>query len=256
DDLYQLRWLATTGYIYLDREDYFNTEHTYTKVLSLAEQIDSKEDIVNALMSLALVSEQTGKLEQANQYAEQAITMAKADRNRLDELYPLLVEGRVAAKQHDAAGAEKIFYEVADDPKSDVSLKWEAQHALANLYEDQKRPGEADKEYRAALKTFETARSELKHEESTLPFLTNASRIYDDYIHFLVARGQHVEALQVADFTRARTLAEGLGQLRKGTPQVPSALDAQAVARRAGGTILFYWLGEKQSYLWAINPNK
>ena len=85
DDLYQLRWLATTGYIYLDREDYFNTEHTYTKVLSLAEQIDSKEDIVNALMSLALVSEKTGKLEQANQYAEQAITMAKADRNRLDE---------------------------------------------------------------------------------------------------------------------------------------------------------------------------
>jgi len=171
-------------------------------------------------------------------------------------LYPLLVEGRVAAKQHDAAGAEKIFDEVADDPKSDVSLRWEAQHALANLYEDQKRAGEADREYRAALKTFETARSELKHEESALPFLTNASRIYDDYIHFLVTRGKTDEALQTADFTRARTLAEGLGQLHKGAGLVPSAMSTQAVAQRSGGAILFYWLGEKQSYLWAINAKK
>ena len=111
---------------------------------------------------------------------------------------------------------------------------------------------QADREYRAALKTFETASSELKHEESALPFLTNASRIYDDDIHFLVTRGKTDEALQVADFTRARTLAEGLGQLRKGSSLVPSSLNVQGVAQRVRGTILFYWLGEKQSYLWAI----
>ena len=121
---------------------------------------------------------------------------------------------------------------------------------------DEQRPSEAEREYRASLKTFEMARSELKHEESALPFLTNASRIYDDYIHFLLTRGKTDEALQVADFTRARTLAEGLGQLRKGTSLVPSSLNAQAVAQRAGGTILFYWLGEKQSYLWAITAKR
>jgi CHAT domain-containing protein/Flp pilus assembly protein TadD len=256
DDLYQLRWRTTAGYVYLDDRDYDRAEQAYSQALTLAEKINSKEDIFNALISLALVAEQTGKLEQANQYAEHAINMARADGNRADEFYPLLVEGRVAAKQHDVARAESVFQEVAGDAKSDVSLKWEAEHALAQLYESEKRPIKADREYRAALKTFETARSELKHEESALPFLTNASRIYDDYVHFLVNRGKAFEALQIADFTRARTLAEGLGLLRKGTSRVPSVLSAQTVAQRAGGAILFYWLGEKQSYLWAINAKK
>jgi CHAT domain-containing protein len=256
DDLYQLRWRTTAGYVYLDGHNYQRAEQAYTVALKLAERISSKEDIFNALISLALVSEQTGKLDEAKNCAERAINMARADGNRPDEFYPLMVEGRVAAKRGDVARAEGVFREVAGDPKSDVSLKWEAQHALAKLYEGENRPGEAEREYRAALKTFEAARSELKHEESALPFLTNASRIYDDYVRFLVTRGKTDEALQVADFTRARTLAEGLGQLHKGVSPTPSALGAQAVAGRARGSVLFYWLGERQSYLWAITAKK
>ena len=251
----ELVWLTTAGYVYLDHGDYLTAERSYQQALQLAQQIDSKEDILNSFMSLALVSEEIGKLDEASRYAEQAIAMARADRNRLDELYPLLVEGRVAAKQHDSTRAESIFREVAGDPKSDVSLKWEAEHALAKLYGNENRLTDADREYRAALKTFETARSELKHEESELPFLTNASRIYDDYVHFLVEHGRSDEALQVADFTRARTLAEGLGLLKKGAA-VPSSLNAQMVAKRTGSTILFYWLGEPKSYVWAITGTK
>ena len=252
----QLVWLTAAGYVYLDRHEYSVAEQSYQQALDLAQKIDSKGDIVNALMSLALVSEQMGKLQEATQYADRTISMARADSNRLDELYPLLVKGQVAARLHDTVQAEHVFMEVARDQKSDVSLKWEAEHALARLYEAENRVDSADLQYRTALNTFETARSSLQHEESELPFLTNASRIYDDYVHFLVARGKLEQALQVADFTRARTLAEGLGLLRKGASLVPSAVNPQAVARGAGGTILFYWLGEKQSYLWAITAEK
>ena len=91
---------------------------------------------------------------------------------------------------------------------------------------------------------------------SRLPFLTNATAIYDDYIHFLVAQGKPLQALQVAEYSRARTLNEGLGLLHKGTAFAPDPLNAKEIARRAGGAILFYWLGEKQSYLWAITPQK
>jgi CHAT domain-containing protein len=256
DDLFQLTWLTTAGYVYLDRGDYEGAQRAYAKSLALAERLQSKEDILNALMSLALVSEQTGKLEAAKQYADRAMDMARADHDRLDELYLLLVEGQIAASLNGHARAEAMFREVTDDPKSDVSLKWEAEHQLARLYEEENRAESADREYRAALSTFETARSSLKHEESQLPFLTNASHIYDDYVHFLVVRGRKDQALQVADFTRARTLTEGLGYLRKGTSQKPDALDPQVAAKRAEATILFYWLGEKQSYLWAITPQK
>jgi CHAT domain-containing protein len=157
---------------------------------------------------------------------------------------------------HDTAQAEKIFREIEQDPKSHVFLKWEAEHSLAQLYEDEKQTDSADREYRAALSTFESARSSLKHEESSLPFPANAATIYDDYIHFLVSQGNTNQALQVADYSRGRTLAEGLGVLRKGTSFKPESLNAQQIARRAGGTVLFYWLGEKQSYLWTITPQK
>src|SRR6266849_5178935 len=182
--------------------------------------------------------------------------MAPAEGNRLDVLYPMLVKGQVAAEMHDVALAEKLFRDVEQDPKSHVFLKWEAEHSLAKLYEDENQEDAANHEYRAALSAFEAARSSLQHEESSLPFPANASRIYDDYIHFLVSRGKTSKALQVAEYSRGRTLAEGLGVLRKGTSFKPDPLNAEQIARRAGGTILFYWLGEKQSYLWTITPQK
>ncbi len=257
----EVAWLTTAGYVYLDAHDYPAAEQSYDQALDLAQQINSKEDILNALMSLALVSERSGKLVQAREYADRTIALAPAEGNRLDVLYPMLVKGQVAAKMHDTAQAEKLFREVEQDPKSHVFLKWEAEHSLARLFEDEALEDEnkadaANREYSAALSTFEAARSSLQHEESSLPFPANASRIYDDYIHFLVSRGKTSKALQVAEYSRGRTLAEGLGVLRRGTSFKPDPLNAEQIARRAGGTILFYWLGEKQSYLWTISPQK
>lgn len=250
----EVSWLTTAGYVYLDAKNLELAEQTYLEALDLARPTDNKEDIINALMSLAVVNEEKGKPDQANSYADQAIALVPAEGNRQDLLYPLLVKGHVAARQHDVAGAEQIFRQVAQDPRNNVSLKWEAEHSLARLYEDENRGNSAEQEYRAALSTFETARSTLQHEDSQLPFLTNAWRIYNDYIHFLVSQGKTNQALQVADYSRARTLSEGLGLLRKGTSFSPEAVDAPQIARKAGGAILFYWLGEKQSYLWAITP--
>ena len=252
----EVRWLTTAGYVYLDAREYDKAQHSYQQALDLAKQINGRQDIIDTTMSLALVSERTGRLEQARDYADQTIALAPADGNRLDVLYPMLVKGHVAARLHDTAQAEKTFREIEQDPKSHVFLKWEAEHSLAQLYEDDNKPDLADQQYRAALTTFETARSSLKHEESELPFPANASSIYDDYIHFLVSKGKTVEALQVAEYSRGRTLAEGLGLLQRGTTFKLDTLRPQELARRAGGTIFFYWLGEKQSYLWAISAQQ
>jgi CHAT domain-containing protein len=176
------------------------------------------------------------------------------DGNRLDILYPLLIKGHIAARMHDTQQAERIYREIEDDPKSQLFLKWEAEHSLAQLYEDEEKPDAAEREYRAALNTFEGARYILRQETSSLPFPANAAGIYDDYIHFLVTRGEANKALQIAEYQRGRALAEGLGVLPKGATFKPDVLNAEAIARKGGVTILFYWLGEKQSYLWAIAP--
>jgi CHAT domain-containing protein len=252
----QVKWLLDAGYIYFDTGDFVAAEKSFRQSHDLAEKVKSREDIINALQALAFVSEQTNKLDEAKRYADEALSMARADGNKRDEVYPRLVQGRVAARQHDAATAEAAFNEVAQAPDSPVFLKWQAEHSLARLYEDENQPDAAAREYKTALSTFEEARTNLKKMDSRLPFLTNATAIYDDYIHFLVAQGKKDEALQVADFSRARTLSEGLGLLPQGSSFKPYPLNASQVARRAGGTILFYWLGEKQSYLWAISPQR
>ena len=252
----QALWLQAAGYIDLDDHKFSTAEDSYQQSLKLALGIKDREHIVNSLIALAFLSEQTNKLDDAKRYADEALAKAQEDKNGRDQVYPRLVQGRVAARLHDTATAENAFHEVEQSKDCPVFLKWEAERSLARLYEDEKQTDSADREYRTALATFETARSELEHEDSRLPFLTNASRIYDDYLNFLVAQNKTAEALQVADFSRARTLLEGLGVLTKGTSFGPDPLNAQQIARGAGGTVLFYWLGEKQSYLWAITAQK
>jgi CHAT domain-containing protein len=252
----QISWLTDIGYIYMDKGELNNAEQVFQQSLSFARKINSAEDVTNALMSLAFVSEQTGKLDDAKRYADEALQNARADGNGRDVVYPRLVDGRVAARRNDSAGAEAAFREVAQSKDTPVFLKWEAERSLARLYEDEKHISSADAEYRAALSTFEAARCGL-HErvDSRLPFLSNATHIYEDYIHFLVTQGKSDEALRVADYMRARTLAEGLGRPCKAT-FAPEPLNAPEIAKRAGGTILFYALGQEHSYLWAITPQR
>jgi CHAT domain-containing protein len=260
DFIDQLSWLTNEGYVYQQVHDVPRAKQAYLNALQLARSIDGREDIYNALRALALVSVQGGELQQAGIYSDEAIAIARKDNNRLDELYPLLVRGLIATEGSDPSRAESIFREVEQDEKGNASLKWRAQHGLARLYERENRTDLADREYRAALATFESARSSLVRNDSKLPFSGNASPIYDDYVHFLVATNKPDDGLRWADYSRARTLSEGLGPLSKSAPTSdragPPALNPREISRRARGTLLFYWLGEKQSYLWAITPQK
>ena len=252
----QLDWITNAGYVYASLGNFDRARESYLKALDIATRIGGEEGIYNSLRALALVSVESGDLAEARKYSDEAIAIAHSDNNRLDELYPLLVKGLIAGRSHDGVDAERIFHEVERDPNANASLTWRAEHALARLYDDEGRLDAADREYRAALATFEAARSSLQRNDAKLPFSNNGSRIYDDYVHFLVARGKTADALRWADYSRARTLLEGLGLLAKGTSTGPPPLNAQQIARHEDGVVLFYWLGEKQSYLWAITPQK
>ncbi|MFZ0292488.1 MAG: CHAT domain-containing protein [Candidatus Sulfotelmatobacter sp.] len=253
---HRILWLNNIGLVYYQMNQLFTAEEYYKQSLALAEKNKTPGPIIDALTSLAFVSVQKGQLQEAQQYGEQAFQKAHARNDRSSELYPLLVRGQVAAGHGDYKQAEAVFHEVASDPKSDLSLRWQAQNDLARLYDQGHRLTAADKQYREALATIERARDSLQHEEFQLPFLANAAHLYDDYISFLVAQGKDRRALELADYSRARTLAEGLGALAKNAPADAPAMNAQRVARAAHATILFYWLGREHSYLWAITPNR
>jgi CHAT domain-containing protein len=253
-------WLTNAGYVYMDGHQLPLAERSFLRALKLEQTVNSRENIYNNLRALARLALHSNDPNKAQDYAEQALSIARQSSNHLNELYPELVEGQVATLHGDEATAREVLDTVQRDPACPGFLKWEAQHSLARLDEANTHNDAADREYRAALSTFEGARSTVRHGDFQLSFLTNGERIYDDYIDFLVAQGRPDEALRWADYSRARTLSEGLGLLSKRTPSSehagPPALNAAEISRRAHSVLFFYWLGEKQSYLWAITPLK
>ncbi len=251
-----IAWLTDSGHVYQDSDNLALAAQSHRKALELATEISSKEDVINALEDLAHVSVEAGQLDQASAYIKQVTPLINVNENRLDVLDVMLAQGKIAAAKRDDAKAEEAFRTVEHDPASQTSMRFGAEHDLALLYESQGHEKDAQEMYKTALATFEGARDQVKNEDSKLPFLANATRIYDDYIHFLVTQGKTEEALIAADQSRARTLAQGLGQNANQRAFQSAALSPKAVARKADATLLFYWLGEKQSYLWAVTPEK
>ncbi len=256
DIIDQLTWVTAAGNVYASRGDLIRSNQCYREVLDLATKTKSPEAIFDAYRALALVSAEQGNIDEAREFSDKAFELARKDKDHLGELYPLLVKGLIAVQLHDATEADRIFRQVEDDPNANASIRFRARYARARLDEEQGRSTAANLEYQTALKTIEASRLTLKREESKLPFSNNSRHVYEDYVHFLVENKKPEEALRWADFSRARTLAEGLGLLVYGASTGPPPLNQQQIARQAGGTILFYWLGEKQSYLWDITPLK
>ena len=245
--------ITNLGYVYASLGDLPRAKQEYLTALDLATKTGSKEGIYNAQRALALVFVADGELEEASKYSSAAIETARNENNRTNELYPLLVRGLIAAQTHDNQTAESIFREVENDPNATANLKWRSEYGLARLYESEQRTQDADRAYRAALATFENARFSLRRDQTRLPFFGNASQIYGDYVTFLIAHGKSDDALRWADHSRARTLAEGLGEK---IAVDPPPLKAKTTARNQSSTILFYWLGEKRSYLWAATSKE
>ncbi|HMG87149.1 MAG TPA: CHAT domain-containing protein [Terracidiphilus sp.] len=256
DKIYQVRWLTALGDVYWSTEDFVRATQSYSQALAFAKQIKSNEDIVNTLEDLAHASVDAGKLEEANTYLAQLDPLLRANGNRLDVLYVVFAKARISEAIRQDQNAEALFRMVEKDPASQTSMRLGAEHALAQLFEREGNTTAADRMYRTSLTTFESARAQLKNEDSKLPFLANATGIYDDYIHFLVAHHKTDEALALADRSRARTLEQGLG-VASSSPSVSYAsFHPREIAHQTNATLLFYWLGQRESYLWAITPAK
>ncbi|MGD0630041.1 MAG: CHAT domain-containing protein [Terracidiphilus sp.] len=247
----EIFWVTAEGYVYRDSGDLDRATECYRRALFLAMKLESKDDTVNALEDLAQVSADAGKLYEASEYIARVTPMELAGGSHLSANV-LLTQGMLAAARRQDKQAESLLGAVRDDRNNPTTTRLGAGEQLALLYEQEGNSRGAEQMYRATLDAFDAAQADLKSEESELPFVANAARIYDDYIHLLLGQGKSDEALAVADRSRARTLAQSLGVAEGKHKAAP--LNPRPIAQKAGATLLFYWLGQKQSCLWAITP--
>ena len=89
----------------------------------------------NALRVLARLALQMNEPDKANSYAEQAMNIARASGNHVDEIYPSLFRGKWRRGAAIAPTRNK-YSKQSNKIRVSVFLKWEAQHSLARLYEE------------------------------------------------------------------------------------------------------------------------
>ncbi len=240
----QLDWEIMIGNVYYESHDYDSARQAYERALDVAKKIDYETAVTECFVNLAHVGLETGQFDFAQRYRDEAAEFVRSHPNHSLDLYFEVVAGRVDEMKGKYAQAEKSFLGVIDDPATKTSLRWEAQSRLAEVYALEGKRTEADRQFRRALDTVAGARSTIQDEESRLPFLSNAIRFYSSYIEFLVSQEKAETALQVAEMSRAQTLAEGLGLSSKISFPIANFQPRQ-IAQRLNETLLFYWLGRE-----------
>jgi CHAT domain-containing protein len=247
-------WLRNMGLIEEVRRSYSAAAQDYLQALSLTNRIENKTLAGECLHNLAIVELKSGRYEQAEGHVREALALERASNDRPMELYSITTEGYIAAAKGDYVRAEADLREVMRDKDSDSSLQWQSELGIAKVFAEEKRWAKADQYFKKGMATIETARSSIQREEFRLTFMSRTIEYYEAYISYLNSRRKVEEAMNVAELSRAQTLAEGLGFRSTLTSLPIESFHPRQIAKRLNATILSYWLGVDHSYLWVITP--
>jgi CHAT domain-containing protein len=279
----QVRWLQDAGLVEYKIGKLEEARHSDEEALKSALTLpatDVADQIVNIQTNLALLLIGQGHIDEARKYTDAAMAAARGSKDVNVAAYATLVRGLVAERQADDRDAEQLLMQ-AWQMTTDLEIRMDAENALANVNLGRGQPRQAELWYRRSIETFEQNRSSVHDEALRLSVFAYGDTIYRDYAEFLIDAHRPVEALQLLDRSRARTLEEGLGVAKleadakdkgvadakdkgvadakdKGAADAKDkgVADAKVVASKLHAAILFYSLGPEKSHLWAITPHE
>jgi CHAT domain-containing protein len=250
-----LEWRINASAVEFYSGNYKAAEQESQEALTLSRRVNHGGQSAQCLSTLAEIALARGQVQDADLFNTQALELFHADKDRGGELGSLVIQASIENSRQNRQKAEQLLNEVIADRVASASERWEAEARLATVYQQAGLSVAAEREFREAITSVETARSSIQDEELRVSFLTNAIEFYDDYVEFLISQRRIEEALHIAALTRARTLVEGLGLGATKNSARATTVDWSQASRRADAIILCYWLGSQHSYLWAISAS-
>src|SRR5258706_2420961 len=240
-------WHQQRGNIALGRGDAVAAATEYRTALDLATTLKMSRGA--PLANLATVALESKNHSGARDYNAQAIS-AKRDAGDTDGvLRSQILEARIDRETGQVEGAQRALEQVIAATKS-RSIRFEAEAELARVAVARNDASTAEQHFQQALATIGDARNDLTTDELKLSFATVSASLQRDYVDFLASAGRSRDALQVAELSRARTLAEGLGKDRDRSDEI----EPERIAKSAGVTVLSYWLGPVRSFVFVVTP--
>jgi CHAT domain-containing protein len=252
----RIYWLNTLGEVYYLQHRYAEAQATSEKALSLANSSDDKTVLTACLDSASEIALATGHVDVAANHNSEALEVEKANPDPIGGRRSQLLAGRIASSQSHFLQAESAFLALIRDPNVETDIKWEAHARLAQVFASEHSFGKASNEFSDAIRTIQDARRAIARDDFRMSFLSTAIEFYDSYVNFLIQRQRPLEALRIADLSRAQTLEQGLAANAGKATSPASAFNPQSISRRLNAILLFYWLGQQGSYLWVITPTK
>jgi len=253
---YKLYWRTGVVNTFLAEHDDDSAENLAKSTLKLARDLDNSQIIAECLNDLTEIELRNNRVIEAEKFNREARQLAQAGLDHFGTRQSLLLSARIEIARQQFSRAQDFLQRVLNDPNAETPVQWEAERDLATIKEQQGHITEADRGYRQALDRIEASRSSINHEDLRMSFLSTGIEVYGDYIDFLIRHGKPSDALNLAELSRSRTLAEGLAPTNGTTSPSLRRVPPQQVAKKSHASLLFYWIGQKNSYLWIITPAK
>jgi CHAT domain-containing protein len=249
---WQLRWLGDIGDIHFSREQYGEAISYFRQASDLARQLGNYEWLAIWLSNQATSELAQGNLDAAERLNNEAIQLQKTQNGSPFEVWPELNAAVIALRRSQFPEAEARYRKVMDlaAARHLPQQLWEAQAGLASVYRQTGRAKEARQEYQATIDNIGAAWAQLNSDDFRVTYFENLIEFYQDYVDFLVTRGEIEKALAVAESSRARVLASKLGVTSSGSLNLAGL---RSMARTTHTVFLSYWLAPRSSLLWVIS---
>jgi CHAT domain-containing protein/tetratricopeptide (TPR) repeat protein len=251
----QQRWLGFLGNTHMLRGELDQAASLQQRAATLARQVGNDTWLAIAFTNLAQISSRKGDLAAAKSYNDQGLAIKRRLGDEWSLAYSEYTAAEIETKARHYDEAESAYQTVIERaPQANApDVLWQAYGGLAFLYQETARPVLAEVQYRNAIATIDREWNKLSSGDWKTTFLAPTTLIgfFQDYVDFLIGRGQTGKALEVAESSRARVLNQRLEH--RGAVPPDLRLGKLLSAARAGHTtILSYWLNPDRSSVWVI----
>jgi len=241
--------LGTLGNTYVLRGTAREALPLLNEAFTVANEAGLKSDAALWAVNLAAAYALLGDWDQAERFNEQS-RAATAGTDSVRQVYSDLNAGDIAVGRRDYRRGKDLFERALSAANGTAAIEWTTHAGLADIAMREQQPAVAARHFEAALRTVEKTRSDLLKLDYKLSFLTQLIDFYRSYVDALVAQGREDRALEVAESSRGRVLAE---RLRMDAPVKPDVAALRRIARASNTVLLSYWLAPKRSFLWIVS---
>jgi CHAT domain-containing protein len=213
-----------------------------------------KDWTVRALVDLSMLALAKGDSNGAAELNRAAGELADRIKDKPSEIKQKVQAGEIAAALKDYSSANSCFDAASKLAREsgDPVGQWQSHAGLASIARATGRLADAEREYRLAIATIEDERSRLQHDDFKFSFLSHLIHFYDEYVDFLMERGDGHGAFLVSQSARGRLLAEKAhaGGARESALDIDSL---QRSLRSSDAILLSYWLAPARSLVWVLD---